>query len=217
MAASGASRRKAAPGEAARSENDGAAGTCWSSFKSPERWTRYQAKKLLFQWANPRGIAAADAFIAKETDDECSWMSAASTKPGRPRSPSCSKRLLTAKDARVRAYGAHVLGVWQDAGLLAKAANDEHPRVRLEAIVASARMMKPEAITMAAQVLDHPTDKFIDYALKQVVKALKPQSFPCWPSSPSAATRSTRAYVKQIASAAPSSRIRARPCMTRSA
>ena len=167
---------------------------------SPERWTRYQAKKLLFQWANARGIAAADAFIAKETDervlmDVCglyeSWQTA---------KPELLARLLTAKDARVRAYGARVLGVWQDqdAGLLAKAANDEHPRVRLEAVVASARMKQPETITIAAQVLDHPTDKFIDYALKQAVKALKPDVAKLTFAKPAHAE-----FVKKIASAAP--------------
>jgi mono/diheme cytochrome c family protein len=59
-------------------------------------------------------------------------------------------------------------------------------------------MKQPEAITIAAQVLDHPTDKFIDYALKQAVKALKPDVAKLTFAKPAHAE-----FVKKIASAAP--------------
>jgi hypothetical protein len=71
----------------------------------------------------------------------------------------------------------------------------------LEAVVACARVLKPEAVEVAVQALDKPTDRFIDYALKQVAKSLKPQFVARnWPSSPSKRQLDARAYVKQIAS-----------------
>ena len=165
---------------------------------SPERWTRYQAKRLLFGMPADQVIAACDAFIAKEADERVLMDVCGIYEAHMASKPELMQRLLTAKDARVRAYGARVLGVWQDAALLAKAANDEHPRVRLEAVVASARMKQPEAITITAQVLDHPTDKFIDYSLKQAVKALKPDV-----AKLTFAKAAHAEFVKKIASAPP--------------
>ena len=49
--------------------------------------------------------------------------------------------------------------------LLLARANDEHPRVRLEALVAASFFEGPGAVRAALEVLRHPTDKFIDYAL----------------------------------------------------
>ncbi|MES2595061.1 MAG: PVC-type heme-binding CxxCH protein [Verrucomicrobiota bacterium] len=175
--------------------------------KSPERWTRYQAKRLLFDLPAKEAIAACDIFIAKETDERVLMEVCGVYEAHQTANASLLLLLNEAKDARVRAYGARVSGAWANQLLkppayLEKAINDQHPRVRLEAIVATARIMKPETVTITTQALDHPTDKFIDYALRQAVRALQP----LWQSELGKLTFKNPAqaeYVKKIASAAP--------------
>jgi mono/diheme cytochrome c family protein len=174
--------------------------------RSPERWTRCQAKRLLFDAPSAEVLKAADEFITT-TDDErlllqvCGIFEAHES----PR-PALLAKLLSARDARVRAYGARVAGRWGDRlpdalALLGKSVRDEHPRVRLESVVACAHVLKPEAIAVAVQALEGPRDKFIDYALAQVVKSLKPQFLPVMNQLKLGPAH--LAFVKKIADAAP--------------
>ncbi|MFN0127981.1 MAG: PVC-type heme-binding CxxCH protein [Verrucomicrobiales bacterium] len=57
-------------------------------------------------------------------------------------------------------------------------AADPHPRVRLHAIVATTYLDTREAVEIAMVAADHPTDKFIDFALEQAVHSLKPRWLP---------------------------------------
>ncbi|MEQ2007336.1 MAG: c-type cytochrome, partial [Limisphaerales bacterium] len=82
--------------------------------------------------------------------------------------------------ARVRAYGARVAGMWAEklpdaAKLLTERAKDENARVRLEAVVAASYLGKPVAAEVMTKALDLPTDKFLDYALRQSARATQPQ------------------------------------------
>lgn len=179
--------------------------------KSPERWTRYQAKRLLFALPDEQVLAACDAFLANNTEDEHLLMEVCGVYQAHmaPR-PALLKTLLAAKDARVRAYAARVTAEWApvlpDAlELLTQAVGDEHPRVRLEAVVATSHIPQPGSVEVAVQALAQPSDRFIDYALKQAVRALQPQ----W-QKPVAEGKLTfggkadqLAYVKKIASTAP--------------
>ncbi len=180
--------------------------------RSPERWTRYQAKRLLFDGAPAAVLAAADAALPDMADERhlmelCGVFEAQQSPP-----PALLQRLLAANDPRVRAYGARVAGAWAGAlpdilSLLGKTIHDPHPRVRLETIVACARILQPEAATLALQALDHPTDKFIDYALRQTIRALQPHWQPVLPTlrfdpAPSPQARAAReSYLKTLASA----------------
>ena len=97
--------------------------------------------------------------------------------------PDRLRQLLTATDPRVRAYGARVVGNWLERlqaplELLEPCVSDPHPRVRLEAIVAASYSRSPQAMELAATVVDMPMDRFLDYALKQTVAALKPYWYP---------------------------------------
>ena len=56
-----------------------------------------------------------------------------------------------------------------------KAAEDDSPLVRLEAVVAAAKVQSPEAIKIALKVLDKPMDSFIERALWLAVHATAPQ------------------------------------------
>jgi glucose/arabinose dehydrogenase/HEAT repeat protein len=82
-------------------------------------------------------------------------------------------------DAGARAYAASAIGRWADRlrdpiGLLEPLATDANSRVRLHAIVASSYIPKYQALDIAAKAATQPVDKFIDYALRQTVFALKP-------------------------------------------
>jgi putative heme-binding domain-containing protein len=58
--------------------------------------------------------------------------------------------------------------------LLEEQVNDVHPRVRLEAIVALSFFESARAADIALQALKHPTDYYIDYALKETMTTLQP-------------------------------------------
>ena len=84
--------------------------------------------------------------------------------------PGLLARLLAAKDGRVRAAAVRVLGFWQERvdgsrSLLAERVKDEHPRVRLEAIRALAQHPDAAAAAAVLEGLNHPMDRFLDYAL----------------------------------------------------
>jgi putative membrane-bound dehydrogenase-like protein len=152
--------------------------------KSPERWARYQAKRLLFYQPTTEVMKAADAWVENnlETSPESGrWLLellGVYQAHESPR-PDLVERMLKAQDFRVRAYAARAIGGWADrwpdaAEWLRKTVNDEHPRVRLEAVVASSYLQSTEAVSIATKVLDYPMDRFLDYALRQSVRALQP-------------------------------------------
>jgi putative heme-binding domain-containing protein len=81
-------------------------------------------------------------------------------------------QVLADEDGRIRAAGVRVLGDQmgrftgeQALGWLAKAANDPHPRVRLEAVRVLAELPGAEPMDLAFQVLRQPMDRFLEYAL----------------------------------------------------
>ena len=148
--------------------------------KSPERWTRQKAKDQLARRPAPKTAAAITAWATKlDTNDPhhdrhllealaaCAMMEAVQ--------PALLDRVLRAKDHRARAFAARVAGRWQDrlqndAAFLTRAANDDHPQVRMEAILACGQSTRPTSIRAAAEaVTRHPRDSWIDYAFTQAV------------------------------------------------
>src|SRR5439155_1021918 len=94
-------------------------------------------------------------------------------------------RLCHAIDPGARAYAAGVVGAWADRlpdplALLRPLVQDEHPRVRLQAVVACTYVPKAEAMEVAAIAADFPTEGFLAYALNQAVFALKPYWLPAF-------------------------------------
>ena len=97
--------------------------------------------------------------------------------------PELLEKLTRAKNPGGRAYAANVIGSWADRltnalALLRPLASDPHPRVRLQAIVASTYIASSDAIDIAGLASEHPTDRFLEYALNQAVFALKPYWLP---------------------------------------
>jgi putative membrane-bound dehydrogenase-like protein len=158
--------------------------------KSPERWTRYQSKRLLYDKPSEAVIDAADRWLEANVSElkhngqllveltgvyQAHETSRASVVDG----------LLASTDFRVRAYGARVAGEWahqlkQSPKWLRKAVHDDHPRVRLEGVVACS-ILEPElGVSIATEALQYASDKFLDYALRQSVRALQPGWMEAW-------------------------------------
>jgi len=160
------------------------------ALKSPEHWTRYQAK---------RACTTLDtATVSKALDG---WVQ--NLDPKLPRyehhlyealgtyatleviRPGLLGRLLQAQDPRARAYATRIVGRWHDRleeplALLTQRITDEHPRVRMEAVLACAAIDSPRSIEVAARVVDQPIDSWIEYAFKQAVHHLQPYWMPAF-------------------------------------
>ena len=153
--------------------------------KSPEHWNRYHAKRELTE-RDPDEVAhALDAWVSrldtKHKEYEFHVFQAlgayATIEVVRP---ALLNRLLNAGNAKARAWATRLVGRWHDRldhplELLAARAQDAHPRVRMEAVIACSEIHQPQSITVAASVLDSDRDEWIDYAFEQAVHALRPQ------------------------------------------
>jgi mono/diheme cytochrome c family protein len=144
---------------------------------SPERWTRYQARRLLFQRPTGKVAVAADEYIAKERPEAQLLEVIGVLQSHVLVRTALLDKLQASADFRIRAYAARVTGEWAirlpDTQVrLAKAIADAHPRVRLEAIVALSHVGGTESLRTALGVVGQPTDKFLDYALRQTVRHL---------------------------------------------
>ncbi len=156
-----------------------------AQLRSPERWTRYHARRLLFEAPPEKALAAARDWVAALSADtpdyerlllEAIGVFEAHETPN----PALLQKLLSASDPRVRAYGTRVIGAWSGGlpdplALLKSRIRDDNPRVRLEAVVACSYVLRPASVEVAVQALDSPRDPFIDYALAQSVRTLRPQ------------------------------------------
>ena len=157
-----------------------------SHLHSPERWFRHQARRRLFYLPSTAVLLALDAHrqqFAQESPEPLNerhlieWAGVYQAHES-PRATLISK-MLGSHDARVRSYGVRALGGWADRleaseDWLKKMAEDFHPRVRLEAVVACSYLRRPASIAVALKVLDHSRDRFIDYALRQTARSLQP-------------------------------------------
>ena len=154
--------------------------------KSPERWTRYQAKRLLFDLrkdfkANRKIWTLANRMIISlDPSDpgftrsqiqlasvlESVQSTSSSTVETLTSSPSPSVRAVAARTAQYR-YEPPL-------PILLRLAKDPHPRVRLEALVAA--VQRPdEALPVFVEVASQPRDRFLHYALTNAARLLRPQ------------------------------------------
>jgi putative heme-binding domain-containing protein len=151
--------------------------------ESNERWERDVAKFTLYRRPEKEVMSAVQAaLLAKHSGDEMRQLYELSgvLAAHEQVEPGLVARLLASSDFRYRAWGVHLIGVWADRlerplELLTKAMSDEHPRVRLEAVVACSWMppqWAAQAVKVASLVLEKPTDAPINYALTQCIHAL---------------------------------------------
>lgn len=88
------------------------------------------------------------------------------------------EQMLRSPDYRARAAATRVLCYWRDRvngplDLLKVQANDEHPRVRLEAVRAASFFHEPQAMEVALETLAHPQDGYLEYTLKETLNTLE--------------------------------------------
>ncbi|MEZ5384806.1 MAG: c-type cytochrome [Prosthecobacter sp.] len=149
---------------------------------SKERWTWYQAKRLLIERPADEVLKAVDAWLPKQQDNEYRRLLALSLYEAHesPR-PELLKELLRSADARVRAYATRVIGTWArddrlpDAlTLLETQIADEDALVRLEAIVAASYIRDARSAFIAARSLDSEFNAYHLHALTKTLNVLNP-------------------------------------------
>ena len=101
--------------------------------RSPERWVRGQAKRLLFDRERGEVIAAAGRFVAGEVDDRVLLDACGVFEAHGAVRPDLVKRLVGSEDARVRAYGARVAGKWGMLDVL-RGSHDKKTPVQAESV-----------------------------------------------------------------------------------
>jgi putative heme-binding domain-containing protein len=154
------------------------------TLKLPEDWTRAQTKQVL----KARGAKEVVPALAKWVESldkndanyehnllEALWTYQTLETVNEP----LLNTLLAAKTHNARAAAVRALSFWHNKvgnvpAILAKAAADAHPQVRLEAVIALRSLKTPEAAKTALTALNNTMDEFLDFALWQTVRELEP-------------------------------------------
>ena len=159
---------------------DATAAELLERLSSSDRWTRHFAKRVLAGRQTEAVMSELRRWAAADGRSELALKEALGVcRSHEAVEPELLARLCNASRPGARAYAAGVVGAWADRlpdplALLRPLVADEHPRVRLQAVVACAYVPKPEAVEVAMVAADRPTDAFLDYALGQAVHSLKP-------------------------------------------
>ncbi|MFQ5929402.1 MAG: PVC-type heme-binding CxxCH protein, partial [Acidobacteriota bacterium] len=152
--------------------------------KAAEDWTRYQVRRVLYDMDQQKATAALDRWVRSlDASDpgfdhhrlEALWCYQTIGVV----EPELLSAVLHSRDGRARAAAVRVIRYWADRlddplGLLARAVTDEHPRVRLEAVLSLSFIRDPRSMVIAVRALDKPTDRFIDHALQLTADGLRP-------------------------------------------
>jgi putative heme-binding domain-containing protein len=152
--------------------------------KSPEAWTRHQARKELSEREADTVLAALEQWVDQlDTSSpdydhhlvEAMWACQNVERP----SEKILKLVLRASDGRARAAGARTLRYWHaqlsdPIAMLAQACAEAFPRARMEAVLSAGFIPQAEAYVAALNSTDFPSDSFLDLALPQTKKALEP-------------------------------------------
>jgi putative heme-binding domain-containing protein len=160
--------------------------------KSPESWTRQQAKRVLRTLGAKDVIPALGEWVKKlDANDplyerhrvEALWVYQTLDTP----EPTLLGELLNSKTPQARSAAARVVPDWAkqlpDAmDLLAARVKDDNIRVRIEAARGLARLNTPRAIELAMTALDKPRDTNLDYALWVTAKETEPVWMPAFRS-----------------------------------
>ena len=161
-----------------------------NELKSPEGWTRQQARRVL----NERGKSEVLPELAKlaaeiKGDDtaadrsrlEALWMYVGLDEV----EPKLLDAVLKAKTPEVRAAGARVVSHWHGRlnnaeTLMKPAVADAHPRVRLEAARTLGAIGTASAAIMAMSARDKETDTFLDYGVYLTARETAKKWVPVW-------------------------------------
>jgi putative heme-binding domain-containing protein len=188
--------RKLAP----KPKLDGASATALlANLSSRDLFTKEQSRRLLKERGAailPEVKTWAAAQVSEQSQLEALWLHQAVDVV----EPKLLDQLLNAKDGKVRAAAVRVLAFWQERSpanapwqgwptaplplarveiptaktldLLANSIADDHPRVRLEALRALARIPNARAAELALSAMNKPLDEKLEYALWLTVNDL---------------------------------------------
>ena len=154
------------------------------ALKLPEDWTRAQAKQVLKARGAKEVVPALDKWVSgldkKDADYEhhqleALWLYQSVDVVNEP----LLLKLLDAKSHNARAAALRTLQFWHGKitnvpAILSKAVLDNHPQVRLEAVIALRKLRTAEGAQTALVVVDQPMDEFLDYATWQTIRELEP-------------------------------------------
>jgi putative heme-binding domain-containing protein len=152
--------------------------------KEPEDRVRYRTRIELNGRPSSEVIPAAERWLAKlDKNDaryshdltEALWLHQSHNTVN----TSLLERALNSSDFHARAAAVRVLCYWRDRvsnalDLLRKAASDEHPRVRMEAVRAASFFTVPEAVEIPLIAGEQSTDPYIDFVTNESMKTLDP-------------------------------------------
>ncbi|MEO2046059.1 MAG: PVC-type heme-binding CxxCH protein [Pirellulales bacterium] len=154
-------------------------GELLNALRAPEQWTRNQARRLLRESGLESVIPVLREWVQelpRNNHDlvEALWVCQGLRTVDRKLLEQC----LTSEDYRSRAAAVRVLSDWHDridesVKLLGRAISDSNARVRLEAVNALRRVGTREAVSVALQAVDQPTDPWLDFALFRTVHELR--------------------------------------------
>lgn len=153
----------------------------FEQLRSPERWPREQARRLLTDHAEPEKVKQTLAAWIEKLDpkESVALVEAAGVIEALGAADAALlDRLQASAEPHVRAVAARILArsakpLPDAAARLAKLLVDPHPRPRLEAVIACANRPEPDSLKLALTALDAAPDRFVEYALSQAVFALE--------------------------------------------
>lgn len=152
--------------------------------RSPEDRERYRARKTLRDYSAEKIIPELNSWLGKldKADPEWDqnrleglWVYQQFNKPNKV----LLEELLQSKSPAIRAAATRVLYYWADRipnalDRLIKMSTDSEQRVRLEAVIALSHFKDPKAVKALLDVTDMPTDDYINYALNESFRHLRP-------------------------------------------
>ncbi|TDE12157.1 dehydrogenase [Dyadobacter psychrotolerans] len=154
------------------------------ALKVPEDLTRLNARQTLKERGAKEVIPALQSWVGsldKKNADyehnllEALWVYQALDVVNQP----LLESLLNAESHQARAAALRALELWSNKvsnvpALLAKAVNDKHAQVRLEAVIALRKTPTAEAARTALTAVEFQMDEFLDFALWQTTRQLEP-------------------------------------------
>jgi putative heme-binding domain-containing protein len=162
-------------------------GALLEALGASEEWTRVQAKRELANRDRAQVLAALgkwEAALAVNADTEhrrleALWLHGALRAPN----ADLLKRVLASGDYHARAAAVRMVSQWlpdipDTMPMLARAVEDEHPRVRLEAVNALREVGSLEAANLALRALALPVDSNLDFALWLTARETQEQWVP---------------------------------------
>lgn len=145
----------------------------------PELRTRYRIRRVIRDRPRDEVLPAVRRWVKDASDPmqlcEAMWIQ----ESFREVDPQLLRRILAHADFRARAAAVHTITNEMDRiegsrEYLATAAQDKHPRVRLEALRGISFLETPDATDLALSVSELPMDYWLEYTMEHTLQALQP-------------------------------------------